>query len=151
MSNDDGWGVQVSIKHGPLDDRGNPLFMTNVRGFTATEVEQHLEHLADNAVAIQDYVNRFVAVGAVKSTFPKADEVRQEDRQYERPASRYGNSRGGSGGGGGSFRDRDGEKCEAHNLPMRYKSGTSSKGNKYELLECTAGKNPCDTIWPPKE
>jgi hypothetical protein len=154
MSNDEGWGVQISIKHGPLDDRGNPQYMTNVRGYTATEIEQHLQHLADNAVAIQDYVNRFVSVGAVKGTFPGAEEVRQDERQYERPASRYGDNRGNSNSGqrsGGGFRNRDGEQCQGHGLPRKYKSGTSSKGNYFELLECAAPKNPCDVIWAPKE
>ena len=154
MSNDEGWCVQVSIKHGPLDDRGNPLFMTNVRGYTATEIDQHFEHLADCAVSIQNSISRFDAASTVKRTFPRAEEAPQEDRQYERPASRYGDNRGNSNSGqrsGGAFRNRDGEQCQGHGLPRKYKSGTSSKGNYFELLECAAPKNPCDVIWAPKE
>lgn len=57
------WAVQVSVKHGPLDERGNPLYMTNIRGATAAQVQAHLSELAAFGPDIQDALNQFVAVG----------------------------------------------------------------------------------------
>lgn len=132
MATSDDWAIQVSLKHGP-----NFQYLTNVRGYTATEIKEHLAHLAEHAAGIDAAIAGFVGLGAVRDQ-PTAE---PEQEQY---GSRYG------GGGKKTLRERDGEMCEPHRLPMRYKSGVSGKGNKYELLECTSRQNPCDAIWPDK-
>lgn len=132
----DEWAVQTTIKHGPvMNDRGDRLLMTNMRGFTVRSVLDHIEDYAGNVDRFNQAVDKILASEAIQTHFPAAA-TPQPQQQYAPAAS--------------SLRARDGEWCKPHQLPMRYKSGVSSKGNPYELLECTAPKerNPCDTIWP---
>jgi len=130
-TNSDDWGIQLSIKHGP-----NLQYMTNVRGYTATEIAEHCEHLAEHGTRIEKAVAEFVALGVVMGEFD-VEPVREQS------TSRYG-------GGKKTLAERNGELCEPHRLPMKYKSGKSKAGNNYELLECTSKNNPCDAIWPDK-
>lgn len=60
---DEGYLLQVTIKHGPKDDRGNPLYMTNVRGFTARDIEDHYASLAERAPGIHAAIAKFDAIG----------------------------------------------------------------------------------------
>lgn len=143
------WGIQVSIKHGPTDDRGNSQYMTNVRGYTAREVADHLADLGDQGAKIQEGINAFLAVETVKRTFPEAERVR-DDRREERREER--GSRDERPRDTGKFKDRDGELCRGHDMPRRWKEVKSSKDGKwYELLECTAKSDPCKAIWPDKD
>jgi hypothetical protein len=138
MTNDE-WEVQSTIKHGPvMNDRGDRLFMTNMRGFTVRAVQDHVEDFADRYDAFVKASQKIFAADAVFQSFPDSERVRED-------SSSRGDSRGSR------LRDRDGELCEPHRLPMRYKSGKSKAGNNYELLECTAKNNPCDAIWPDRD
>lgn len=66
------WAVQVSIKHGPPDDRGNPQYMTNIRGASAAEVLGHASELAEFATELNAYLNTFVAGESLVREFPTA-------------------------------------------------------------------------------
>lgn len=129
----DDWAIQVTIRHGAKDDKGVPVNMTNIRGYTARDIADQASGLGEYSDQIQAGIAMFLAKDAIKQAFPEA-------KQLEAPARSSGNS----------FKDRDGEICEPHKLPMRYKEVRSSKtGKLHELLECSAAKsqNPCDTIW----
>lgn len=142
-TNGEDWGIQLSIKHGPTDDRGNPLYMTNVRGYTAREILDHMKNLAEHGPALTDASNAYAAVQTVQRQFPDTARIQ--------PTSRYDVAQAQPQGQASVLRHRDGELCRPHQLPMRYKSGVAkSSGKPYELLECSAEKqqNPCDTIWP---
>lgn len=79
MSNED-WSVQVSIKHGPNDDRGNPLYMTNVRGHTARDVRDQLADLASWSDDMAKNIAGFVATGVVRQQFPDAERLTERAR-----------------------------------------------------------------------
>lgn len=132
----DEWEVQTTLKHGPaMNDRGDRLFMTNLRGYTVGAVLDHLEDFAEKKDRFDKAFASILASDAIVSQFPQSERVREQSA----PAS----------GGGGAFKDRDGEICEPHKLPMKWKQIKSKKDGKwYELLECTAPKGQqCDTIW----
>lgn len=82
MANDDsgGWLVQVSVKHGPEDSKGNPLYLTNVRGYTVRDVREQAAELAEWADRLFKDVAAFTAVGAVRERFPDSERVPERDR-----------------------------------------------------------------------
>lgn len=138
MPSSDEWEIQTTIKHGPaMNDRGDRLLMTNLRQFTVRGVLDHMRDFAEHAGDFARAAQEIYAADAIFQNFPESERVREDT------SSRTGR--------GSSFRDRDGELCEPHRLPRKYKSGTSKQNNKYELLECTAKTNPCDTIWPDRD
>lgn len=140
MSSNEEWEVQTTIMHGPQrNDRGDRLFMTNLRGFTVRAVQDHFEDFADRYGDFVKASQKIHAADAIFEKFPDTERVRE------------GKAQSSSGRGRSALADRDGELCEAHELPMRYKSGKSKAGNQYELLECTAKRNPCDAIWPDRD
>lgn len=136
MADNEDWAIQLSIKHGP-----NLQYMTNVRGYTAADVRDHLEGLAEMGKDITEHANAYLALETLQTKF--STEPVNNDRR---------SGGGGSPRGGGGFASRDGEKCEPHGLPRKYKKIRSKKnGEWYELLECTHPQNPCDTIWPDRD
>lgn len=131
------WNIQVTIKHGPKDDRGVPVNMTNIRGYTARDISDLAEGLGEYSDKIQEGITGFLAKDTIKQSFPEAKAI---DSRAERDDRRDG--------GGSSFKNRDGEICGPHQLPMKWKQIKSKKDGKwYELLECTSRSNPCDTTW----
>jgi len=127
-NNDDDWAIQLSIKHGP-----GQQYMTNVRGYTARDVLEHVENLAELSSAIDAAVTAFLSHETVRDAFPQAER-----------ASRYGSDdRGRSNSGGGNA-----PVCKGHERPREYKSG-SKNGKKWAGWFCTASKNdnPCAVQW----
>lgn len=125
-TNSDDWGIQVSIKHGP-----NQSYMTNVRGYTASEIADHLRHLGEKAQEIQTGIIAFLATETIRNEFPDTQPVRE---------SRYGNDDRNSGGGG--------ERCAVHGLPRVFRSGEKN-GKRWAGWMCAAEKhqNPCAPKW----
>lgn len=126
-TNSDDWGIQVSIKHGP-----NQQYMTNVRGYTATEIAEHLAHLGEHSHAIQEGITAFLSGETVRDQFPGAEPVRE---------SRYGSNDNRQQSSGG-------KSCAVHNLPRSYKTGQKN-GKGWAGYFCTADKsaNPCAVEW----
>lgn len=122
MSNEE-WSVQVSIKHGPVDDRGNPLHMTNVRGHTARDVRDQIADLAEHADRINAGIAEFAGSTAA---IPRQ---RQADSQT-------------------ASRDAGGGKRCAHG-PREYKSGSKKDGSKWEGWFCPAPSKAeqCAVSW----
>lgn len=123
--NDD-WGIQISLKHGP-----NNQYMTNVRGYTATEIAEHLAHLGEHSNRIQEGINTFLAVETMRNQFPELEPVRE---------SRYGSNDNRPAGGG--------EDLCAHNLPRKFMSGVKN-GKAWKGMFCPLEKNqnPCAPKW----
>lgn len=139
-TNSDDWGIQVSIKHGPSDDRGNPLYMTNVRGYTATEVADHLEHLGEHGSRISDGIAAFVAVDTLRRTFPEVTQVSEHTVRKE-AESRYGSN--DTRGHGSSSGER---MCDVHRLPRKRQSGVKN-GKPWTGWFCDAPQNKCAPEW----
>lgn len=134
-TNDGDWGIQVSIKHGPSDDRGNPLYMTNVRGYTATEIAEHLAHLGEHGTSIQEGINAFLAHETIVAGFPGTERVRE---------SRYGSDHGQRKESESRF--DGGELCEVHQLPRKKQSGVKNS-KPWTGLFCDAPNNKCAPKW----
>lgn len=59
------WRIQTSIKHGPVDDRGNPMWMTNIRGKNAAEYLANVAEFEALALDALQALSGILAVDAL--------------------------------------------------------------------------------------
>ena len=65
MTNDD-WLLQTSIKHGPKNDKGEPIYMTNLRGYTANEILGRAQELASVGPQLDQAITAFLALDTMR-------------------------------------------------------------------------------------
>ena len=76
MTNDD-WLLQTSIKHGPKNDKGEPIYLTNIRGWTADDLLARAKDLAGVKPQLDAAITAFIAADAIHDQFPQTEQVTQ--------------------------------------------------------------------------
>lgn len=118
-----------------MNDRGDRLIMTNLRHFTVSAVLDHMKDLADKADQFAEAAQRIYAADAIFGAFPQSQRVHDAGSSSGKPRQ--------------VLKPRDGELCEPHKKPRRWKDGFKKvSGEYYELLECTNVEGgQCKPIW----